>query len=99
MIGAVSKALLQQCKTSKLVAFEIPQKIAIVADPWTPENDLLTAQLKLKRPAIVRAHQVPRVAALALLELPACASRERLERGMCLAKLSIQPMIYSTHPP
>jgi len=41
----------------KLVRFEIPQKVFIVEDPWTPENDLLTAAQKLKRKPIINHHQ------------------------------------------
>mmetsp|Transcript_51221 Transcript_51221/g.122723 ORF Transcript_51221/g.122723 Transcript_51221/m.122723 type:complete len:692 (+) Transcript_51221:59-2134(+) len=46
-----------KCKEMKLVEFETPQKIAICADPWTPENDLLTAAMKLKRPIIAQKHK------------------------------------------
>lgn len=35
--------------TKGVVPFEIPKKIKIVTDAWTPESDLVTAALKLKR--------------------------------------------------
>jgi len=41
-----------------LVAFEIPKKFTLLPPgSWTPENDMLTAALKLKRPQIAKAHQ------------------------------------------
>eukprot|EP00967_Tisochrysis_lutea_P113726 scaffold180710_cov36-Tisochrysis_lutea.AAC.3 len=48
VVAEVTKRCQAACK-GKLVNFEIPKKIALVADPWTPENDLLTAAMKLKR--------------------------------------------------
>lgn len=53
IIAEVSKACTAQCKGSKLVEFEIPKKYALISELWTPENDLLTAAMKLKRPLIV----------------------------------------------
>jgi len=50
----VSKSCLAACKAAKLTGFEIPQKIGLVADPWTPENDMLTAAMKLKRNQVRR---------------------------------------------
>lgn len=35
--------------TPGVVSFEIPKKLKIVHDAWTPESDLVTAALKLKR--------------------------------------------------
>ncbi len=42
----------------KLSGFEIPEKITLVAPSrtWTPENDMLTAAMKLKRKPICNAH-------------------------------------------
>lgn len=57
IVDAVSKALTAQCKASKLVEFEIPKKYALIAEAWTPENDLLTAAMKLKRPIIAEKHK------------------------------------------
>ena len=56
---AVVKAVEQQCQAAckgKLAAFEIPKRIGLVAEAWTPENDLLTAAMKLKRVPIVKKH-------------------------------------------
>mmetsp|Transcript_1296 Transcript_1296/g.3111 ORF Transcript_1296/g.3111 Transcript_1296/m.3111 type:complete len:683 (-) Transcript_1296:243-2291(-) len=57
IIAEVSKSCLAACKQSKLVGFEIPKKIALISDPWTPENDMLTAAMKLKRQPIVARHK------------------------------------------
>jgi long-subunit acyl-CoA synthetase (AMP-forming) len=56
----VMKSLRLVCKEQLLNDFEVPKKIALLppvdgAAAWTPENDLLTAALKLKRPGIVKA--------------------------------------------
>ncbi len=32
--------------------FEIPERVQLVAEAWTPESDLVTAALKLKRKPI-----------------------------------------------
>ena len=32
--------------------FEVPAKIKLLSDPWTPESGLVTAALKLKRDVI-----------------------------------------------
>ena len=53
----MSKRCLAACKGAKLAGFEIPKKIGLVDDPWTPENDLLTAAMKLKRVPIVAKHK------------------------------------------
>jgi len=45
------------CQEHKLQAFEIPSKIAIIVDPWTPDNELLTAANKMKRPIIAKHHE------------------------------------------
>ncbi|CAD7965504.1 unnamed protein product [Amoebophrya sp. A25] len=51
---AVKTKVNAHCKEAKMVAFEFPQKIHLCKDVWAPEiNELLTAQLKLKRPQIV----------------------------------------------
>jgi len=55
VVAEVTKRCQAACK-GKLVNFEIPKKIALVADPWTPENDLLTAAMKLKRVPICKKH-------------------------------------------
>ena len=56
----VIKAVNEQCKAAckgKLAAFEIPKRVALVPETWTPENDLLTAAMKLKRVPIVKKHE------------------------------------------
>merc|ERR1711976_163184 len=60
VIAEVSTSILKKCKAGGLVAFEIPSAIALVcaadgSPAWTPENDLLTSTLKLKRPVIAKA--------------------------------------------
>jgi long-subunit acyl-CoA synthetase (AMP-forming) len=57
IVAHVTKELIKQCKDSKLVEFEIPKKYALISELWTPENDLLTAAMKLKRPLIVDKHR------------------------------------------
>mmetsp|Transcript_15916 Transcript_15916/g.37539 ORF Transcript_15916/g.37539 Transcript_15916/m.37539 type:complete len:695 (+) Transcript_15916:96-2180(+) len=57
VVSAVAKACQSKCKEQKLAEFEVPKKFALVADPWTPENDLLTAAMKLKRPLIAEKHK------------------------------------------
>ena len=48
---AIKKEISQHpsVKNGQLRKFEIPHKLTIVADPWTPENGLVTASFKLKR--------------------------------------------------
>lgn len=36
-------------KAAKLDKFEIPAKIRLLPEPWTPESGLVTAALKIKR--------------------------------------------------
>mmetsp|Transcript_139191 Transcript_139191/g.242249 ORF Transcript_139191/g.242249 Transcript_139191/m.242249 type:complete len:690 (-) Transcript_139191:41-2110(-) len=57
IVETVSKALIALCKEQKLVDFEIPKKYALISELWTPENDLLTAAMKLKRPIIAEKHK------------------------------------------
>ena len=46
---------LQEAKKARLEKFEIPGKIKLLSDPWTPESGLVTAALKIKREAIRKA--------------------------------------------
>ena len=46
---------MQVGKAAKLEKFEIPGKIKLLPDPWTPESGLVTAALKLKRDNLKRA--------------------------------------------
>lgn len=43
---------LQAAKAAKLEKFEIPAKIKLLPEPWTPESGLVTAALKIKREQI-----------------------------------------------
>jgi long-subunit acyl-CoA synthetase (AMP-forming) len=54
--AAVLASVQAACKKCKLVAFEIPVALALVDDPWTPENDCTTAAMKLKRQVITKVH-------------------------------------------
>ena len=56
VVAAVTKSIVDTCK-AKLVGFEVPKKIGLVAELWTPDNDLLTATMKLKRQPIIKKHQ------------------------------------------
>jgi long-subunit acyl-CoA synthetase (AMP-forming) len=55
--AAVLEAVTATCKAAKLVRFEMPTKVILIDDLWTPENDMLTAVNKLKRKQIVEKHQ------------------------------------------
>jgi len=44
----IYKALLSTFSV-KLERFEIPQRLTLVTEQWTPETELVTASLKLKR--------------------------------------------------
>jgi len=62
VIDEVSASCKAKCVESKLVDFEMPKKYSLIPPvdgvaAWTPENDLLTAAMKLKRPGIVKAHK------------------------------------------
>merc|ERR1712087_293398 len=47
IIKVVSDSCKAACTEGKLVAFEIPVKYALISDLWTPENDMLTAAMKM----------------------------------------------------
>ena len=55
VVKEVSDACIAACKSGKLVSFETPKSYILTAEPWTPDNDLVTAAFKLKRPQIVAA--------------------------------------------
>ncbi|XP_016902818.1 long chain acyl-CoA synthetase 8 isoform X1 [Cucumis melo] len=48
-ISEVQRSLSKVGKDAKLQKFEIPEKIILAPDPWTPESGLVTAALKIKR--------------------------------------------------
>ncbi|XP_047149344.1 long chain acyl-CoA synthetase 9, chloroplastic isoform X2 [Vigna umbellata] len=51
-VKEVHASLVKEGKKAHLEKFEIPSKIKLLSDPWTPESGLVTAALKLKREAI-----------------------------------------------
>ncbi|KAG4191347.1 hypothetical protein ERO13_A07G087200v2 [Gossypium hirsutum] len=51
-VSEVQKSLSKVGKDAKLDKFEIPAKITLMAEPWTPESGLVTAALKIKREQI-----------------------------------------------
>ena len=57
VIEAVTKDCIKNCKEGNLVSFEVPTKIILIDDLWTPDNDMLTAVNKLKRKDIEAKHK------------------------------------------
>jgi len=57
VIAAVLKDVQASCKAAKLQRFEIPSKLVLIEELWTPDNDMLTAVQKLKRREIVAKHK------------------------------------------
>jgi len=57
VLAAVLKEVKETCAAAKLSKFEIPAKVILVEELWTPENDMLTAVQKLKRREIVAKHK------------------------------------------
>lgn len=55
IVTKVAEACKAACKGQKLAEFETPKQYALCAELWTPENEMLTAAMKLKRPIIVEA--------------------------------------------
>ncbi|XP_068313148.1 long chain acyl-CoA synthetase 9, chloroplastic-like [Pyrus communis] len=54
-IKEVQASLVKEAKRARLEKFEIPAKIELLSEPWTPESGLVTAALKLKRDVIRKA--------------------------------------------
>ncbi|XP_047321555.1 long chain acyl-CoA synthetase 9, chloroplastic-like [Impatiens glandulifera] len=52
ILKEVHGSLVKAAKQARLEKFEIPAKIKILSEPWTPESGLITAALKLKREVI-----------------------------------------------
>ncbi|XBH91476.1 hypothetical protein VPH35_082868 [Triticum aestivum] len=48
-IKEVQQSLSKAAKAARLEKFEIPARIILLPEPWTPESGLVTAALKLKR--------------------------------------------------
>ncbi|CAN1240344.1 Long chain acyl-CoA synthetase 9, chloroplastic [Linum grandiflorum] len=51
-VKEVQASLVKEAKKLKLEKFEIPAKIKLLSNAWTPESGLVTAALKIKREAI-----------------------------------------------
>lgn len=51
-IKEVHQSLVEEAKKARLEKFEIPAKIKLLSESWTPESGLVTAALKLKREVI-----------------------------------------------
>ncbi|RLM58294.1 long chain acyl-CoA synthetase 9, chloroplastic-like [Panicum miliaceum] len=56
-VKEVLQSLAKAAKQARLEKFEIPAKIKLVPEPWTPESGLVTAALKLKREIIRKAYE------------------------------------------
>nr|AFK44149.1 unknown [Lotus japonicus] len=56
-VKEVHASLVKEAKKARLEKFEIPAKIKVLSDPWTPETGLVTAALKLKRDIIRKTFQ------------------------------------------
>ncbi|XP_076919858.1 long chain acyl-CoA synthetase 9, chloroplastic-like [Bidens hawaiensis] len=52
IVKEVYSSLVKAAKTGRLEKFEIPAKIKLLPEAWTPESGLVTAALKLKRDII-----------------------------------------------
>lgn len=51
-VKEVQQSLSKAAKAARLEKFEVPAKIVLLPEPWTPESGLVTAALKLKREQI-----------------------------------------------
>ena len=57
VVAEVLASVKAACAKGKLVGFEVPAAVGLVPEPWTPENDFVTAAIKLMRQTIVKAQQ------------------------------------------
>jgi len=60
VVDEIAKSCLKVCKEGGLLGFEMPSAIALCYTPtgepaWTPDNEMLTTTMKLKRPVIAQA--------------------------------------------
>lgn len=55
-VKEVHASLVKAAKQARLEKFEIPLRIKLLPQPWTPESGLVTAALKLKREVIRKAY-------------------------------------------
>lgn len=51
-VKEVLGSLVKEGKKARLEKFEIPVRIKLLSEPWTPESGLVTAALKLKREVV-----------------------------------------------
>lgn len=56
-IKEIHMSILKVAKEANLNNFEIPKKIKLLSHPWTPESNLVTTALKLKREALTTAFE------------------------------------------
>eukprot|EP00457_Paulinella_chromatophora_P001831 gb/GEZN01001833.1/.p1 GENE.gb/GEZN01001833.1/~~gb/GEZN01001833.1/.p1 ORF type:complete len:730 (+),score=124.66 gb/GEZN01001833.1/:97-2286(+) len=63
VIDAVMADLQAQATKARLQKCEVPVKIFLAPEPWTPENDMLTTAMKLKRHAVYAKYK-PQLAAM-----------------------------------
>ena len=57
VIDAVTADVKKACKEGNLAKFEVPERVILIDDLWTPDNDMLTAVNKLKRKSIEEKHK------------------------------------------
>merc|ERR1712146_183785 len=50
----IKKQVIDRCVGGGLARFERPVDVVVLADEWTPESELLTAALKLRRNKIAK---------------------------------------------
>ena len=53
---AVLRDVQDACKKANLAKFEVPTRVVLIDELWTPDNDMLTAVNKLKRKPIEQKH-------------------------------------------
>lgn len=49
IVAAISKAVADHAKKAKLNKMEIPTKIMVCAEEWSPDSGLVTAAMKIRR--------------------------------------------------
>lgn len=54
---AVQEQLNEKAKEAKFLGFERVSGVILEGDPWTPENEMLTPTMKIKRPVLTRRYQ------------------------------------------
>lgn len=57
VIEAATKAIAAHGRAHGLNKFEIPTKIALCTEVWTPDSGLVTAAFKIKRKEVVRKYK------------------------------------------